>query len=741
MVTWYANITCTIVLALIATILSGCQRQEATVTEEVQPEAQAEATRMGWVDAERVANADHEPDQWLTLGRTYRGDRFSPLTQIKADNVGTLGFAWQYEARSHRGRVEHGQEATPIVVDGVLYASGPWGSVFAVNAQSGQERWRYDPEVDGSYNRRACCDVVNRGVQVWQGKVYVATLDGFLVALDASTGRELWKSDTLMDRDTRFYTITSPPQVAKNVVVIGNSGAEFGVRGYITAYDLDSGEQRWRFFTVPGDPAKGPPENPAMELALQTWGPDTDWESGLGGTVWGEMNYDPDLDLLYVGTGNSTPYSGWHRDPSKGDNLFLVSILAIDPDDGRLVWHYQQVPWEIWDYTSTANMILADLEIDGRTRKVIMQAPKNGFYYVLDRETGEFISAEPFVFVNWAKGIDSDGRPIMNPAAIYEDAPVVVFPTFAGAHNWHPMAYSPMTGLTYIPARESGMVLADEKGYRWTKGGMNIGSVAVFNDDSLEVRSPADRKRFRETVAAKPDMPSTALEEFLIAWDPVAQTERWRVPVGHGMYSGGGVLTTSGNLVIQGTAAGTLVAYQADNGEKLHEIEIGTGIMAAPISYAIDGVQYIAVFAGASTWLNRNGARYRYENYGRILAFKLGGGTTPLPPKRQSQETPELPEDFVVVNSEADRGASLYYMRCFGCHQARGETALGAYPDLHRLSAETHDLFESIVLGGSLASAGMASFADVLTAEDVAAIQGYLVREQRKLRAEEPARH
>ncbi len=691
----------------------------------------------GAIDLARWQSADEEPGQWMALGRTYRGDRFSPLTEITAENVSTLGFAWEYEARSHRGRVEHGQQATPIVVDGVLYASGPWGSVFVVDAKTGEERWRYDPEVDGSYGRRSCCGAVNRGLQVWNGKVYVATLDGFLVALDASTGQELWKTDTFMDRDTRFYTITGPPQVAKDVVVIGNSGAEFGVRGYITAYDLDTGEQRWRFFMVPGDPAEGPPENPAMEMALATWGPDTDWQSGLGGTVWGEMNYDPELNLLYVGTGNSTPYSGWHRDPSQGDNLFLVSILAIDPDDGRLVWHHQQVPWEIWDYTSTANMILADLEIDGRTRKVIMQAPKHGFYYVLDRETGEFISAEPFAFQNWATGIDSTGRPIINPAAVYEDAPAVVFPGFFGAHNWHPMAYSPMTGLTYIPAREEGMVMADEKGYHWKEGGLNVGSVAVFDDEYLDLLPPTARALLRETVATNPDLPSADPKEFLVAWDPVAQRERWRVAVGNAYAGGGGVLTTAGNLVVQGTAAGTLVVYQADTGEKLHEIEVGTGIVAAPISYAIDGEQYVAVLAGAPMWISREAARHRYENYGRILAFKLGGEATPLPPARRPQQTPEPPVDFVVADEVADRGAPLFYAWCFNCHAGRGEEALNGYPDLYRLSAETHGNFQSIVLGGALANAGMASFADVLTPEEVVAIQTYLVRGQRILREEE----
>ncbi len=274
----------------------------------------------GNVDLPRLLKSEREPGAWISVGRGWKNDWYSPLTQINDSTVSRLGFAWEYQARSGRGRVEHGQEATPVVVDGVMYVSGPWGSVFAVDARTGAEQWRYDPDVDGSYHRRACCDVVNRGLAVWKGRVYVATLDGFLVALDAATGREVWRVDTLMDRDSRSYIITGAPQVAKNVVVIGNSGGEYGVRGYVTAYALDTGAERWRFFTVPGDPAKGPPENPAMELAARTWGPETDWESGLGGTVWGLMSYDPELDLLYVGTGNSTPYSGWYRDPSRGDN-------------------------------------------------------------------------------------------------------------------------------------------------------------------------------------------------------------------------------------------------------------------------------------------------------------------------------------------------------------------------------------------------------------------------------------
>jgi quinohemoprotein ethanol dehydrogenase len=570
--------------------------------------------------------------------------------------------------------------------------------------------------------------------------VYVATLDGFLVSLDAATGKELWKVDTFMDRDSRFYTITGPPIVAKDVVVIGNSGAEYGVRGYITGYELETGKQRWRFYTVPGDPAKGPPEGPAMEQAAKTWGPKTDWNSGLGGTVWGEMNYDPELNLLYVGTGNSTPYSGWYRDPSRGDNLYLVSILAINPDDGQLKWHYQQVPWELWDYTATANMILADLTIDGKPRKVIMQAPKNGIYYVLDRETGQFISGKPFVFANWLTGIDSTGRATVNPAAIYQDQPALVFPTEAGAHNWQPMAFNPKTGLSYIPAREQGMWIADQPGYKWTKGATNVGSAGILGF-IVGLVPPADRKAFYDAFKARPELPSPDTKEVLIAWDPVAQKERWRVPIGDGDWAGGGVLTTTTGLVISGTSSGHLVVYHAETGEKLHDITVGTGIMAAPISYEIDGEQYIAVLAGFGGAVApvhpRMTATYRWQNYGRILAFKLGGGPTPLPPARQAGTTPEAPALAFYSDALAQKGEPIFFTNCAVCHGARGEFPISSYPDLHRLTPETHAAFDSIVLGGKLKDAGMSSFADLLEPEDVTAIHAYLLREQRKLRQEE----
>lgn len=700
------------------------------------------APASGNVTLDRWMRADSEPGEWMSLGRTFKGERFSPLTAVSDSNATQLGFAWEYAARSRRGRVEHGQEATPIVVDGVLYASGPWGTVMAVDARTGAEQWRYDPVVDGSYNRRACCDVVSRGLQVWQGRVYVATLDGFMVALDAATGTQLWRSDTFLDRDSRFYTITGPPQVAGKVVVVGNSGAEFGVRGYVTAYDLETGAQRWRFFTVPGDPAKGAPENAAMAAAARTWGAETDWTSGLGGTVWGEMTYDPELNLLYVGTGNSSPYSGWNRDRSGGDNLYLVSILAINPDDGVLRWHYQQVPWELWDYTASANMILADLTIGGRMRKVLMQAPKNGIYYVLDRETGAFISGTPFVFANWLTGFDSAGRPAINPAAIYKDKPATIFPSQVGAHNWQPMAYSPATGLAYIPAREQGMLMIDQPGYKWAKGVANLGAGAMMGF-VLDLVTPAERKMFDDAFAASRALPSPATKEILIAWDPVAQAAKWRVPIGDKEFAGGGVLVTAGNLVIQGTSQGTLVVYRADTGERLHTLHVGTAIMAAPISYEIDGEQYIAVqvgFGGALAPVYPSGsAPYTYQNYGRILAFKLGGATTPLPPLRVAAATPEPAPLSFYSDSLADRGAPLFGGTCALCHSARGEARLSAYPDLYRLTPATHAAFDSIVTGGILRDSGMSSFADLFTPDDVRAIHAYIWREQQRLWTEEQA--
>ena len=687
----------------------------------------------GAVDRERLLR-DDEPGQWLAAGRSWRADRFSPLAAIHERNVDSLGVAWEYEFRSHRGRVEHGQESTPVVVDGVVYISGPWGTVAAVDAATGAERWRYDPAVDGAYGRRACCGVVNRGLAVWQGLVYVATLDGFLVALDASTGREAWRTDTFVDR-TRSYTITGAPIVAGDVVVIGNSGGEYGVRGYISAYNWKTGAMAWRFYTVPGDPAKAA-EHPEMTAASATWDPKSDWASGLGGTVWGEMAYDPTLNLLYVGTGNSSPYPIWFRSPSGGDNLYLVSILAINPSTGRLAWHYQQVPSEIWDYTATSNFVLADLPIG----KVIMQAPKNGIFYVLDRATGRFISGTPFVHVSWTTGIDSvTGRPALNPAADYRDGPALIFPSQAGGRNWQPMAFSPNTGLAYFVALEEGMVMWSDTTYTWKAGQVNMGAAAALGvvPPAIPGATSAQMARLRAEAARHP---APTPQTYLVGWDPIARRARWRRPLGNTEMEGS-MLATAGNLVFTGTADGRLLALSADSGITRGEWNVGTAILAAPASHEVNGEQHVTVLAGyggaLSPALPPSSAPYKHQNYGRLLSFKLGGTAPRLPPAATTDSTPAPPVLPDLATADPSRGEMLFGRYCFMCHFGRGTAPRSAYPDLHRMTEATHKRFDDIVLRGALRDAGMAPFDDVLSAEDARHVHAFILREQARLRAEE----
>jgi quinohemoprotein ethanol dehydrogenase len=377
------------------------------------------------IDSARIIRADKEPGNWLTHGRTYGEQRYSPLTQINTENVEQLGLAWYVDLHTSRGI-----EATPLAVDGILYTTAPWSVVYAIDGRSGELLWQYDPEVPKSWGKYACCDVINRGAALWQGKVYVGTIDGRLVALDAATGEVVWEKLTI--DPTRPYTITGAPRVVKGKVIIGNGGAELGVRGYVSAYDADSGDLVWRFYTVPGDPSQ-PFENAAMVQAARTWHGGQWWRVGGGGTVWDSLAYDPELDLLYVGVGNGSPWSRQTRSPGGGDNLYLSSILALRPDTGDLIWYYQTTPGDTWDYTATQHMILADLEIDGRQRQVLMQAPKNGFFYVLDRATGELISAEKYVKVTWAHEVNlKTGRPVEAAGARYQNAPMVIYPSALG---------------------------------------------------------------------------------------------------------------------------------------------------------------------------------------------------------------------------------------------------------------------------------------------------------------------
>ena len=526
------------------------------------------------VDAASIqANAATSKD-WPTISADYSETRYSKLAEINASNAKNLGLVWSYNLESKRG-----VESTPLVVDGVMYVTASWSVVHAVDARTGKRLWTFDPKVPGSYGEKACCDVVNRGVALYQGRVYVGAFDGRLIALDAATGEKVWEKDTIIDH-SRAYTITGAPRVANGKVIIGNGGAEYGVRGYVTAYDAETGEQKWRWFCVPGNPSK-PFEDKSQEAAAKTWDPSGKyWEAGGGGTAWDTIAFDPELKLVYIGTGNGSPWSQKRRSPKGGDNLYLASIVALNVETGAYVWHYQETPGDNSDYTSTQPMILADLKIEGKPRKVILHAPKNGFFFVIDRETGKLISAKNFVDVNWATGYGKDGRPI-ETAKARPDGPFDSIPGPYGAHNWHPMSFNPTTGLVYLPAQNVPIGLMDDK--EWKHGAVldgRAGTGTGWNTGMIINAVPPTSKPFGR----------------LLAWDPVAQKEVWRVE--HVSPWNGGTLTTAGNLVFQGSADGRFVAYDAKTGKKVWETPTGTGVIAAPSTYLVDGKQYVSIAVG-----------------------------------------------------------------------------------------------------------------------------------------------
>ena len=669
--------------------------------------ARADAIRAGTgsVTGERIQSADSEPGNWLAHGRTYSEQRHSPLAAITAQNVKDLRLAWYWDTDDKRGL-----EATPIVVDGVMFTTGTWSRVYANDAATGELVWQYDPEVPKQWGKNACCDVVNRGVAVWKGRVFVGTLDGRLVALDAGTGEVLW--ETLTIDPARPYTITGAPRVVKGMVVIGNGGAEYGVRGYVTAYDWQTGEQKWRFHTVPGDPSK-PFENDAMKMAAETWTGQW-WEIGGGGTVWDSMAFDPVLNLLYIGVGNGSPWNRDVRSPGGGDNLFLTCIVALNPDDGSYVWHYQTTPGETWDYTATQHMILADMRIDGEPRKVIMQAPKNGFFYVLDRTNGEFISAEPFVPVNWASRIDAEtGRPVENPGVRYATDTALIYPSADGGHNWHPMAYNPDTGLVYIPAQRNALPYKQEPNFEYKPGDFNWGiDFGAFTPSA----DPQERIS-----------PMQGAIGHLAAWDPVAQREVWRVQ--HERTWNGGVLSTAGNLVFQGRSDGVFAAYTADTGELKWEMPVHTGIIAGPVTYTAGGEQHVAVMAGWGGAFSLFSGVPRHKgnvlSAGRILAFKIGGKAE-LPEPAVTHVNIPVPPDIEATDEEVARGEALYQAHCSRCHGSAVNSA-GAVPDLKYLPAASHGRWDLIVRQGVYATVGMPGFADVLTEADAKAVHAYVI--------------
>lgn len=659
------------------------------------------AEKPGAIDRARLLAADDHSGEWLTTGGGFGATHYSALKAINTSNVARLGYAWGFDTGTDRGL-----EATPVVVDGVMFTSGVAGRAYALDAATGKLLWRFEPKIDPRVYRSVCCDNVNRGVAVWEGRVYVAALDGVLYALDAASGEVLWSADSIVDR-SRGYASTGAPQVANNVVVIGNAGGEYDTRGYISAYDLRTGRLAWRFFTVPGDPRK-PRESPALAIAAKTWAHDSRWDVGGGGNVWGDMAYDPELNLLYVATGNGVPYGHTRRSPGGGDNLFVASLLAINPDTGRLAWYYQETPGDEWDYDSDAPMVLTTLEVAGRARKVLLHAPKNGFFYVLDRETGELLSAKPYVPVNWARGIDlKTGRPRKSAQAVYGAKPALFSPGNWGGHDWNAMAFDPETRLVYLPTTTGGLTFENTADAALHRGLLNM---------QIEVAAPP--------AGASPGN----LASYLSAWDPIAQRLVWQVPTAQ-FWDRAGVLATAGGLVFQGSADGHFRAFDATSGKVRADIDTGTSMVAAPMSYAIGGVQYVAIMAawGGAGWFIPNPAfaAYRYGNAGRILVFRLGGGPTPKPAPLPPIGPVPVPPPQTASAKEVARGGALFISYCVVCHI---NLPRGGTPDLTRLPPAIHAIFDQIVLGGLLKNDGMPQWGDVLSADDSHAIHAYLIQ-------------
>ncbi|AKH44206.1 quinohemoprotein ethanol dehydrogenase [Altererythrobacter atlanticus] len=652
--------------------------------------------------------SDPAAGEWLSDGRTYSAQRYSPLTQIDASNVGELGLAWYDDLDTYRG-----VEATPLYSDGVLYNILPFNITIAYDAKTGERLWTFDPEVPREMGRYACCEPVSRGLAMWNDKIIIATLDGRLIGLDRKTGEQVWSTRTF-DNEKYAYTITGAPRVFDGKVVIGQSGGDFGVRGFVIALDADTGEKLWKFYLAPGNPADGPDgeaSDPIMEMIRKTWFGDKYWELGGGANAWDSIAYDPENKLVFVGTGNGSPLSRYHRSENKGDNLFLCSIVALHAETGEYAWHYQMVPGEDWDYTCTSSIVSADLEIDGKQRQVIMQAPKNGFYYVLDRKTGELISAESYVKVNWSSGPDPEtGRMIVNPEVRYGTDPVLVYPGPGGAHNWFPMAYSPRTKLAYFPAYQSGRTYALDpdfkaKPFRSNSGWGGYGPHQI--DRTLALQKEGDKDE----------------QAFLVAYDPVKQEIAWKVDLPR--HGNGGVFVTASDLVFEGTTKQTFAAFDANTGEQLWEFPTQSAPVAGGITYELDGEQYIAINAGwggGAAQIERGAGIELPRSPARLLVFKLGGSAQ-LPPLAAQEPVPP-PPPLRASEAVVQRGAKLYADTCSQCH---GDNAVGGVKDLRHMSAEAHEKFRQIVLEGLYLDKGMASFADLIDEEEADAIHAYLI--------------
>ena len=666
------------------------------------------------VTAERLVNAASEPGQWMTYGGTYSEQRFSPLRQITADNIGKLGLQWFADYETNQN-----QHGSPLYVDGVIYVSTSRNVVHAFDAKTGQQLWKYNAMIQGD-RLRYNLGMVNRGIAVWNGKIYMGTLDARLVAIDAKTGKEVWSTDTVpaslgLGTMGNRYSITMAPRVAKGKVFIGASGGEFGVRGWIAAYDAETGKEAWRFWTVPGDPSKGF-ENPKLADAAKTWSGEW-WKDGGGGTVWDAAIYDPVTDLLIFGSGNGAPWNARIRDPKAGDNLYTASIIALRPDTGEYVWHYQEVPNDAWDYDAVSPMMLVDLTIKGEKKHTVLQPSKNGFFYVVDATNGKLLSADPFTEVNWATGVDmKTGRPIEVAGARYKDEPWNLAPGVQGGHSWHPNAYSPDTGLVYIPAWEAYFTMANQQPGAPAMGGFNLGI-------AFGVPVAADKLKpyARQGVSGR-----------LKAWDPVAHKVVWET---ESFANGGptsGVLATAGSVVFMGNGGGRILnAYNAKTGQKLWSFDATTAVFAAPISYELDGKQFIAASVGGTA----QGGDYFAPTNARMLVFALDGKAT-LP-----QPTPYVPPPLNPPPSTASadvisHGSTMYGQFCAICHGDNGNQGRNSFPNL-MVSAmlNAQEAFDAVVLKGIRADRGMGSFEKQMKAEDSVAIREFLISRANAMKA------
>jgi PQQ-dependent dehydrogenase (methanol/ethanol family) len=643
---------------------------------------------------------------WTTHGRTGDEQRYVPLDQVNAGNINQLGLAW-YADIADKG----GYQSTPLVVDGKLYLTGPWSKVFAFDAVTGKQLWKFDPQVPRELAATSiCCNISNRGAAYWNGKIIIGTIDGRLVALDAKTGAKVW--DVLVADPKLQYSITGAPRVGDGIVYIGQGGGEFYTRGFLAAHDAQTGKALWRFWTVPDDPSKGPEgaaSDSVMPMAAETWKGAKWWEKGGGGTVWDGILYDAETSTVVFGTGNGLPWPHTIRSPGGGDNLFTASIVAVDAKTGKYKWHYQTVPKDSFDFDNTNPLTVADLTIDGQRKHVVMQAPKNGVFYVIEVATGKVLSADPYVpSINWATGFDKENNwaPIMNPDAIYGTKGFYVVPS--QSHVWHPQSYNPGTGLLYFGMRYGVSSFVAEE------GGRILGNQMV---DVSMGRPPEGQTR--------PVLEDTGVA--LMAWDPVKRRVAWKQRDGNGS---AGTLTTAGNLVFQGTSGQRFSAFRADTGEKIWSVPTQGNVVPGPISYSIGGVQYVAAVSSASTgFAAANGVN-------RLLVYKLGG-TAQLPPAPpQVAQVLNPPADFGDAAMHA-RGQDLYERSCTGCHE--GGRMFSGFPDLnYSVALNSGALFKAIVVDGALAEGGMISFRNSLKDDDVEAIRSYLTQRANELKRNPP---